>query len=190
MQLLSHGGCWLTAMASAALRAWEAVIKHLQTLSSDDLPVQYGLTPGVVMSAASATSLDNALRVVRALPQGNKASCSKLVTHKVCCWQGITQARNKGGFPHAGVRHTCGTCYTNRKAVPAVTAGVPGCHHPIGPAADRQPLAAACSMMLPHAADADAIRSSSHSVRCSSACKQRKRHRVISFSCDADVTRY
>lgn len=72
-------------MASAALRAWEALIKHLQPLSNDDLPVMYGLAPCVVMSGGAATSLENAFQVVRALPEGNKASCRRLLGHKVSC---------------------------------------------------------------------------------------------------------
>jgi len=67
----------------------------MQALSSDDMPVIDGLelTPGVGPSVGAATeSVKDALQNVVALPQGNKASCRKLLAHKVCCvtWQVVT----------------------------------------------------------------------------------------------------
>jgi len=69
----------------SVMQAWESVIKHLQVLSSDDLPVLYGLTPGVVTSVGAATSVENAFQDVLALPQGDTNSCNKLLAHKVRC---------------------------------------------------------------------------------------------------------
>jgi len=72
------------APAAAALRAWEAAIKHLQDLSNVP-PSLFDLTPGVVMSRRAAALVEDAFQDVLALPQGNKKSFSKLLANKVCC---------------------------------------------------------------------------------------------------------
>lgn len=71
------------ASVTAVLRTWEAAIKHLQALASDDLPVLRGPVPGIVTSVRAAASLDVAVQGVIALPQGNKKACSKLLAQKV-----------------------------------------------------------------------------------------------------------
>jgi len=78
------------ASVTAVLRAWEGVIKHLQALGSDDLPVLHGLTPGVVTSVGAVAALETAGLGIRALPQGNQASCSQLLAHKVTCLHEFT----------------------------------------------------------------------------------------------------
>jgi len=81
------------ASAAAAVHAWEAVIKHLQALGSDDLPVLHGLTPGVVTSEGAVAALETAGLGFRALPQGNQALCSQLLAHKVTCLHEFTQTQ-------------------------------------------------------------------------------------------------